>query len=92
MRVLRSRLLEIERERADAHLAAERRRMVGSGDRSEKIRTYNFPQNRVTDHRIGLTVHQLPAVLDGGLDVLIEPLLEHGRARALEQQARASVG
>ncbi|KAB2967816.1 MAG: peptide chain release factor 1 [Thermoanaerobaculia bacterium] len=92
MRVLRSRLLELERERADAQVAAERRRMVGSGDRSEKIRTYNFPQNRVTDHRIGLTVHQLPAVLDGGLDVLIEPLLEHGRARALEQQVRASVG
>ena len=92
MRVLRSRLLEAERERNDAALAAERRRMVGSGDRSEKIRTYNFPQNRVTDHRIGLTVHQLPTVLDGGLDVLIEPLVEHGRARALEQQARASVG
>jgi len=83
--LLRSRLLEAERERNDAALAAERRRMVGSGDRSEKIRTYNFPQNRVTDHRIGLTVHQLPTVLDGGLDVLIEPLVEHGRARALEQ-------
>jgi peptide chain release factor 1 len=92
MRVLKSRLLEIERERADEQVAAERRRMVGSGDRSEKIRTYNFPQNRVTDHRIGLTVHQLPAVLDGGLDVLIEPLVENGRARALERQARASVG
>jgi peptide chain release factor 1 len=92
MRVLRSRLLELERARADEKLAAERRRMVGSGDRSEKIRTYNFPQNRVTDHRIGLTVHQLPAVLDGGLDSLIEPLVEHGRARALAEQADAAAG
>ena len=92
MRVLRSRLLELERSRADEKLAAERRRMVGSGDRSEKIRTYNFPQNRVTDHRIGLTLHQLPAVLDGDLDPLIEPLLEHGRARALAEQASAATG
>jgi peptide chain release factor 1 len=92
MRVLRSRLLELERSRADAEVAAQRRRMVGSGDRSEKIRTYNFPQNRVTDHRIGKTLHQLPALLDGDLDPLIEPLVEHDRARALDEQARASVG
>jgi peptide chain release factor 1 len=92
MRVLRSRLLELERSRADERLAAERRRMVGSGDRSEKIRTYNFPQNRVTDHRIGLTLHQLPAILGGDLDPLIEPLAEHDRARALEEQARESTG
>jgi len=92
MRVLRSRLLELERARAEEKQAAERRRMVGSGDRSEKIRTYNFPQNRVTDHRIGLTVHQLPAVLGGDLDPLIEPLVEHERARALEEQARAAAG
>ncbi len=91
MRVLRSRLLELERSRADAELAAQRRRMVGSGDRSEKIRTYNFPQNRVTDHRIGKTLHQLPALLDGDLDPLVDPLVEHDRARALDEQARASV-
>jgi peptide chain release factor 1 len=92
MRVLRSRLLELERAKAEEKQAAERRRMVGSGDRSEKIRTYNFPQNRVTDHRIGLTVHQLPAVLGGDLDALIEPLVEHERARALEEQARSAAG
>jgi peptide chain release factor 1 len=91
MRVLRSRLLELERAKADEKQAAERRRMVGSGDRSEKIRTYNFPQNRVTDHRIGLTLHRLPEVLGGDLDALIEALTEHDRARALEQQARAAV-
>jgi peptide chain release factor 1 len=92
MRVLRSRLLDLEREKAERQQAAERRRMVGSGDRSEKIRTYNFPQNRVTDHRIGLTVHQLPAVLGGDLDPLVEPLIEHERARALEEQARSAAG
>jgi peptide chain release factor 1 len=92
LRVLKSRLLELERARADAEVAAERRRMVGSGDRSEKIRTYNFPQNRVTDHRVGVTVHQLQAVLDGELDALIDPLLEHDRAAKLEQQARRAAG
>jgi peptide chain release factor 1 len=92
LRVLKSRLLELERARADAEVAAERRRMVGSGDRSEKIRTYNFPQNRVTDHRVGVTVHQLQAVLDGELDALIDPLLEHDRASKLEQQARRAAG
>jgi peptide chain release factor 1 len=90
LRVLKSRLLELERGRADAALSAERRRMVGSGDRSEKIRTYNFPQNRVTDHRIGLTLHRLQEVLDGGLDPLIDPLLERDRARTLEERARES--
>ncbi|MFQ5525526.1 MAG: peptide chain release factor 1 [Thermoanaerobaculia bacterium] len=89
MRVLKSRLLEIERERADSELTAERRKMVGSGDRSEKIRTYNFPQNRVTDHRIGLTVHQLPAILEGDLEALIEPLATHFRAEQMRQAAEA---
>src|SRR5690348_16701484 len=65
MRVLRARLYEVELERQQAELAKERKTQVGSGDRSEKIRTYNFPQNRVTDHRIGLTIHQLPEVMDG---------------------------
>jgi peptide chain release factor 1 len=68
MRVLRSRLYDLERERQQAALAKERRAQVGTGDRSEKIRTYNFPQNRVTDHRIGLTLHRLQDVLDGELD------------------------
>jgi peptide chain release factor 1 len=90
MRVLRSRLLEIEREKAEEAVSEERRRMVGSGDRSEKIRTYNFPQNRVTDHRIGLTVHQLPDVLEGDLDPLIEPLATHYQAQRLEGGAKPS--
>jgi peptide chain release factor 1 len=87
MRVLKSRLLEIERERAHSEQSAERRKMVGSGDRSEKIRTYNFPQNRVTDHRIGLTLHKLPAILEGELDDLIEPLVSHFQAERLQEVA-----
>jgi peptide chain release factor 1 len=83
LRVLRARLLEAERAKAESAMTEERRRMVGSGDRSEKIRTYNFPQNRVTDHRIGLTVHQLPTVLEGRLDPLIDPLVEHFQAEEL---------
>jgi len=88
LRVLKARLLEIEREKADAAVTEERRRMVGSGDRSEKIRTYNFPQSRVTDHRIGLSIHQLPTVLEGHLDPLIEPLVAHFQAQKMEEQAR----
>ena len=61
--------------------------MVGSGDRSEKIRTYNFPQNRVTDHRVGLTMHQLPAILEGDLDPLIEPLAAHFDAERMREAA-----
>ncbi len=75
MRVLRSRLLEIEKERQDAELAQNRKSQVGSGERSEKIRTYNFPQGRVTDHRIGLTLHKLEFVLNGDLDEIIEALI-----------------
>jgi peptide chain release factor 1 len=86
LRVLKARLLEAERERAESALTEERRRMVGSGDRSEKIRTYNFPQNRVTDHRIGLTVHQLPAVLDGDLDPLVDPLVQHFQTESLGRE------
>ena len=85
MRVLKSRLLEIEQARADSEIGAERRRMVGSGDRSEKIRTYNFPQNRVTDHRAGLSVHKLPSILEGNLDPLIVPLHRHFEAERLRQ-------
>ncbi len=89
LRVLKSRLLEMEREKAESELSAERRKMVGSGDRSEKIRTYNFPQNRVTDHRIGLTVHQLPSVLEGNLDALVDPLVTHFEAERMGEAAAA---
>ena len=84
LRVLKSRLLEAEREKAESELTAERRKMVGSGDRSEKIRTYNFPQNRVTDHRVGLTVHKLPTILEGDLDPLIDPLSTHFQAEKMK--------
>jgi peptide chain release factor 1 len=84
MRILRSRLYEIEEQkRADA-LGAARRSQIGSGDRSEKIRTYNFPQSRVTDHRIGMTVYQLDSVLNGALDEFIEELAAHDQAQRLE--------
>jgi peptide chain release factor 1 len=89
LRVLKARLLESERAKAESALSEERRRMVGSGDRSEKIRTYNFPQNRITDHRIGLTIHQLPAILEGDLDPLVEPLVAHFQAQKMEEAARA---
>jgi peptide chain release factor 1 len=83
MRILRARLLErAQREQAKA-IAAERKSAVGTGDRSEKIRTYNYPQNRVTDHRIGVTLHKLPQVLQGDLDELIDALVARGRAASL---------
>lgn len=75
MRVLRSRILDIEKEKQDAELAQNRKSQVGSGERSEKIRTYNFPQGRVTDHRIGLTLHKLEFVLNGDLDEIIDALI-----------------
>jgi peptide chain release factor 1 len=87
MRVLRSRLYEIEMEKQQAALAKERKAMVGSGDRSEKIRTYNFPQNRLTDHRIGFTIHQLEQVMDGKLQPLIEALTTHFQAEKLKQES-----
>ncbi len=87
LQVLRSRLYEIEREKQHSEQAQRRRAMVRSGDRSEKIRTYNFPEMRITDHRIGLKVHQLTQVLDGGLDVLVEPLRAAEQAEALRPQA-----
>jgi peptide chain release factor 1 len=74
LRVLRSRLYELELEKQQAAVGAERRSMVGTGDRSEKIRTYNFPQNRVTDHRIGLTMHQLDQFMEGRIDAMIDGL------------------
>ncbi|MBI4955311.1 MAG: peptide chain release factor 1 [Myxococcales bacterium] len=82
--VLRSRLLEIERRKQEEAIGAERRSMVGSAERAEKIRTYNFPQSRVTDHRINLTSHALTAILDGDLDVLVGPLRAHRQAELLK--------
>lgn len=82
--VLRARLLEAEQERQAAERGEERRSQVGTGERSEKIRTYNFPDDRVTDHRIGLTVHNLPGLLEGDLDRVVEPLLEADQARRLD--------
>ncbi|MEO8552503.1 MAG: peptide chain release factor 1, partial [Kofleriaceae bacterium] len=87
MKVLRSRILEAERERQAAAEAASRKSQVGSGDRSEKIRTYNFPQDRVTDHRIGLTKHNLPAIMDGQIDDIVDALRAHDQAEALKAQA-----
>jgi peptide chain release factor 1 len=85
-RVLRSRLYEMELEKQQAALGAERRGMVGTGDRSEKIRTYNFPQNRVTDHRIGLTLHQLDFVMDGKMEPIMDALTTFYNAEKLKQQ------
>jgi peptide chain release factor 1 len=87
MRVLRARLYEMEMEKQQQALAKERKSMVGSGDRSEKIRTYNFPQNRVTDHRIGLTLHQLGDVMDGKLGPIVDALVTHYQAEKLKSQA-----
>jgi peptide chain release factor 1 len=89
-RVLRSRLYEMELEKQQAALGAERRSMVGTGDRSEKIRTYNFPQNRMTDHRIGLTLHQLDQVMDGRLDPIIEALTQHYQTEKMKAQGEAA--
>jgi Protein chain release factor A len=83
MEVLRARLFDAARREADAARAAERRGQVGSGDRSERIRTYNFPQGRVTDHRIGLTLHRLGEVLDGDLSEIVEALETAEQAEAL---------
>jgi len=87
MRVLRSRLYELEMQKQQTALAKERKAMVGSGDRSEKIRTYNFPQNRVTDHRIGLTIHQLTEVMDGKLQPIVDALITHYQAEKLKREA-----
>ena len=84
LRVLKARLIEKAREEAESVRAEQRRSMVGSGDRSDKIRTYNYPQNRVTDHRIGLTVHALEDILSGNLDLIILPLIEHDTAERLK--------
>jgi peptide chain release factor 1 len=86
MRVLRARLYEMERQKQHEAIAAERRGAIKSGDRSEKIRTYNFPQNRVTDHRIGFTLHQLDQVMDGKIAPLVDALVTHYEAERLKQE------
>jgi peptide chain release factor 1 len=89
-RVLRSRLYEIELEKQQSALSAERKSQVGSGDRSEKIRTYNFPQNRLTDHRIGLTLHQLNLVMEGKLDQIVDALTQYYQTEKLKEQSQAA--
>src|SRR5438477_11593543 len=79
-------LYELEQEKQQAAIVAERRGQIKSGDRSEKIRTYNFPQNRVTDHRIGLTLHQLTEVMDGKLAPLVDALVSHYEAERLQKE------
>lgn len=90
MRVLRARLQELEEQKQHEAEANERRSMVGSGDRSEKIRTYNFKENRVSDHRIGLTIHQLDLVMEGNLDPFIDALVAHYQAEKLKAEAVAA--
>ena len=84
MRLLRSRLYEMQQKEQDEKLANERKSQVGSGDRSEKIRTYNFPQRRITDHRIGLSIFQFEDFLNGNLDEMIEALITADRAEKLK--------
>lgn len=91
MRVLRSRLYNLAFKEQKKSIDSNRKKMVGSGDRSEKIRTYNFPQGRVTDHRINLTVHKLEEILNGELEPLIEPLIAHYRAEKLKREENAEI-
>jgi peptide chain release factor 1 len=84
MTVLRSRLFDMEQQKQDAALSQTRRAQVGTGDRSEKIRTYNFPQDRITDHRVGLTVHNIPDRLDGNIDDLIDAVASAAEAERLQ--------
>jgi len=86
MKVLRSRLLDKQQEEQQSKISEERKSQVGSGDRSERIRTYNFPQGRVSDHRIGLTIYKLDAILQGELGHIIDPLITHFQAEALREE------
>ena len=86
MKVLASRILQAESERQHAETAADRKAQVGSGDRSERIRTYNFPQSRVTDHRINLTMYSLEAFLNGDMDAMVEALAAAAQAEALKAE------
>ena len=84
MKILRSRLLDAEREKQNAEIADERRSQVGTGDRSERIRTYNFPQGRVSDHRIGLTLYKIEAIMNGDIDEIIDALITADTAEKLK--------
>jgi len=86
MSVLRTRLLDIEQQKQNEEITESRRSQVGTGDRSEKIRTYNPPQDRVSDHRIGLTLHNLPRIMEGDLDELIDALAASDQTKQLEEQ------
>ena len=90
MKVLRSRLYEMELQRQQSEIASDRRGQVGTGERSEKIRTYNFPQNRITDHRIGFTTHRLPEVLAGDLAELVETVVTHYQSEKLKSEEEAA--
>lgn len=85
MKVLRARLLEQKQTEQQSAIAADRKSQVGTGDRSERIRTYNFPQGRVTDHRIGLTIYKIDSILNGDLDEIIDALITARRAEQLQQ-------
>ena len=85
--VLRTRLLDIERRKQEEQITSDRRSQVGTGERAEKIRTYNYPQDRISDHRINLNLHNLPRIMDGGLDELIDALAADEQAARLEGQA-----
>jgi peptide chain release factor 1 len=91
LRFLRARLYEMARAEQEAEIAADRRNQVGSGDRSEKIRTYNFPQSRVTDHRVSRSWHNLPAVMDGDLTSIFDALGEHDRVQRIGSSAADSI-
>ena len=86
LKVLRARLLDAEERKSREERSSERKAQVGSGDRSERIRTYNFPQERITDHRIGLTIYKLSSMMDGNLDELLEKLQIHFQAEAMKQR------
>ena len=89
MKVLKARLYDLELKKQNKEISAQRKSMVGSGDRSDKIRTYNFPQNRVTDHRIGLTLYNLSGIIEGNLDEIIEQLKIADRAEKLQASSTA---
>jgi peptide chain release factor 1 len=90
LQVLRARLYERKLREQQEAIAKERRGMIGSGDRSEKIRTYNFPQDRVTDHRVGLTLHDLPSILNGDIGDLIEGLVAHEQEERLKEEIKVA--
>jgi peptide chain release factor 1 len=86
LKILYARLLAFQEEKAVKEASVARLAQIGTGDRSERIRTYNFPQSRLTDHRIGLTVHQLTGIMNGAMEIVIEPLIAHFQAEALKAQ------